>query len=163
MMSNMFAGQFANSTATVDGVRFVGTTLWFKPGYDTYGKERLLGDYAMIPHFSDWVEQANNEAVKFLEKEMFLSDVIITHHLPAKRSIDKKFHMSALNSFFHTEMSDLIYAAQPQLIVHGHTHASVDYDVGRTKVLCNPFGYIGIDENEEFDWNKTVKICKERN
>lgn len=24
---------------------------------------------------------------------------------------------------------------------HGHTHDSCDYQFGRTRVLCNPFGY----------------------
>ena len=37
------------------------------------------------------------------------------------------------------------------LWIHGHTHASCDYLIGKTRVLCNPRGYAPDDLNPCFD------------
>ncbi len=48
--------------------------------------------------------------------------------------------------------------AQPQLWVHGHTHASLDYRIGATRVVCNPFGYARDEENPHFEEAKLVSL-----
>jgi hypothetical protein len=30
---------------------------------------------------------------------------------------------------------------RPRLWVHGHTHTTCDYELGSTRVACNPYGY----------------------
>ena len=42
--------------------------------------------------------------------------------------------------------------------IHGHTHDSVDYEIGATRVVCNPFGYKNKKTNHEFDPKKIVTV-----
>ena len=43
-----------------------------------------------------------------------------------------------------------------ELWVHGHTHDSTDYQLGRTMVLCNPLGYAGVEVNPFFKTDEAV-------
>ena len=47
-------------------------------------------------------------------------------------------------------VDEVIESAQPALWVHGHTHSSADYQVGDTRVVCNPYGYYRHEVNTEF-------------
>jgi hypothetical protein len=38
-------------------------------------------------------------------------------------------------------MDSFISAFQPDLWIHGHVHDSFDYQIGRTRIVCNPRGY----------------------
>ncbi len=48
-----------------------------------------------------------------------------------------------LSPAFNSDLEPLILRHQPELWVHGHTHWSVDYAVGRTRVYSNQRGYPG--------------------
>jgi Icc-related predicted phosphoesterase len=39
-----------------------------------------------------------------------------------------------------SDLSGLVETYQPALSVHGHTHKSSDYRIGKTRVLRNPHG-----------------------
>jgi len=51
----------------------------------------------------------------------------------------------------------------PVLWVHGHTHSSRDYVVGRCRVVCNPRGYAlaprALPENAAFDPALVIEIA----
>jgi Icc-related predicted phosphoesterase len=53
-------------------------------------------------------------------------------------------------------MEQMILALNPRLWIHGHTHTSFDYMIGDTRVVANPHGYPG--ENEEFNPSVIVEI-----
>jgi len=82
--------------------------------------------------------------------------VVVTHHLPHRRSIPERFKGDLLNAAYASDLSDLIEQGQPTLWVHGHTHDSSDYRVGNTRIMCNPRGYD--DENSRFDPTLVVEI-----
>jgi hypothetical protein len=46
------------------------------------------------------------------------------------------------------------------LWVHGHTHSSFDYKLGKTRIICNPRGYPGTfgDMGNDFNPNLIVEI-----
>lgn len=67
--------------------------------------------------------------------------VVVTHHGPSPRSVHPKYGLSDLNPAFSSDLDALILETGPDLWVHGHTHASLDYALGRTRVVCNPKGY----------------------
>jgi Icc-related predicted phosphoesterase len=75
---------------------------------------------------------------------------VVTHHLPHPRSIDPYFAGSPLNRFFLHDVSNTVECGEAALWVHGHTHASCDYRVGKTRVVCNPFGYATDGANAAF-------------
>lgn len=76
--------------------------------------------------------------------------VVVTHHLPHRRSINPMFDHHPLNPAFASHMPDLV-CAPVDLWIHGHTHCSVDYTTDGTRVLCNPRGYGPHDLNPKFE------------
>jgi Icc-related predicted phosphoesterase len=71
--------------------------------------------------------------------------VVVTHHTPSWQSCAPKWQGDrVMNGAFHTELGDYIaYRPQIKLWVHGHTHDDFDYEIGTTRVVCNPRGYNG--------------------
>ena len=87
--------------------------------------------------------------------------VIITHHAPSPRSIHPRFDGALLNACFVSNAEHLLAAGSADLWVHGHTHDSVDYLLGSTRVVCNPRGYMrnGVAENPCFDVDLLVEVA----
>jgi Icc-related predicted phosphoesterase len=133
----------------IDGVRFGGTTMWFRDDPQNELHAHALNDFSAIRGFRRWVYDDNARALRFLEDRAAALDVVVTHHLPAPGSIDPRYARSPLNRFFLCDVETLIARARPPLWVHGHTHASCDYHLGDTRVVCNPAGYYC--ENVEFN------------
>ena len=44
------------------------------------------------------------------------------------------------------------------LWVHGHMHDSFDYQVGDTRVICNPSGILGHALNPHFNPNLSIEV-----
>ena len=144
-----------NSVVVIDGQRFVGCTLWFPhvPGADT----GALSDFAQIRDFLPWVYERNRESVAFLEANVQLHDVVVTHHLPSKVCVHRKYRGDPLNAFFVCDVEHVMRSKMPSVWIHGHTHESVDCVVEQTRLVCNPYGYAGHETNERFDPTKTVE------
>ncbi|CAD7055894.1 phosphohydrolase [Pseudorhizobium halotolerans] len=67
--------------------------------------------------------------------------VVLSHHAPSPRSLHPRFKGRPSNAAFASDLSDLIHKTKPDFWIHGHVHHFLDYQEGRTKVLCNPRGY----------------------
>ena len=85
-----------------------------------------------------------------------IKTVVVTHHLPHAKSIPPRFKGDLLNAAYASDLSGVIEQGRPALWVHGHTHDSCDYDLGSTRVVCNPRGYD--DENRDFNSALVVEI-----
>lgn len=133
----------------VAGVRFVGCTLWF--GHHRPELERDISDFHVIADLRQWVHRKNAQGLDFLRKNVTPDSVVVTHHLPSIRSIVPRYRGSALNCFFACpEAEEIILKQSPRLWIHGHTHDSLDYRLGQTRVFCNPLGYVGVEVNPFF-------------
>jgi len=55
-------------------------------------------------------------------------------------------------------MDDFILEHQPRLWIHGHTHESFDYKIGKTRVVCNPRGYASTEKNKGFRPDYTLVV-----
>lgn len=139
----------------IDGVRFGGTTLWFRDDPQNELYAHMLNDFSAIRDFRRWGYEDNTRAIRFLEERAASCDVVVTHHLPARGSLDPRYAGSPLNRFFLCDVEDVIADARPHLWIHGHTHASCDYRLGATRVVCNPAGYYG--ENVDFNSRLVVE------
>jgi Icc-related predicted phosphoesterase len=82
----------------------------------------------------------------------------VTHFLPAPPSISEKYHNDPLNPYFCSDLTSLIEEVQPDLWIHGHTHESCDYSIGKTRVICNPRGYVPHEPNPNFRPNLLVDL-----
>lgn len=150
---------FLNRTSIeIDGQRFLGTTLWFPDTADARLRRNFLNDFRYIRDFDSWVYEENHNDQEFLRREMCKGDVVITHHLPSEQSVHSTYKGDPYNCYFVCEMSQLILDKQPAICGHGHTHFTADYHINKTRVVCNPFGYKGIEENREFKKDLIINI-----
>jgi Icc-related predicted phosphoesterase len=140
-----------NSVVTHQGVRFVGTTLWFERNAFTHPVERQLSDFHYIQNFKEDVIVEHEKAKKFLTDTVREGDVVITHHAPLWQSVNPKYAGSPINCFFVSDMEELITSANPKVWVHGHMHDSSLYSFNQTAIICNPFGYMQREENPNWD------------
>lgn len=143
---------------TIDGVNFLGCTLW--TDFALYGDARITGhqcqqimtDFNKIrvsPRFSkirsidvasihrrslDWLSEnlANNKGQ---------TNVVITHHAPSTKSLPPGHEDEAASAAYVSNLESIIMELAPDYWIHGHLHHSSDYHVGRCKGVCNPRGY----------------------
>lgn len=69
--------------------------------------------------------------------------VVVTHHSPSARSEQPRYAGGNLTAAFHSDLEWMIANYQPDLWIHGHSHWSVDYQIGRTRIFSNQRGYPG--------------------
>lgn len=132
------------------GGRILGAPLWFP---DTPLARQLApdwSDFQCAKKLSSWVYRENARAVEFLRRELREGDAVVTHHLPSWRSVHPRYAREPSNCFFVCDLEPLIAERRPAVWMHGHTHESMDYRIGPTRVVCNPFGYAGRDLNPRF-------------
>ena len=145
-------------SVVLDGVRFVGATLWFKNAEDSGRYEAELNDFYCIRRFKSWVYKTNERHAAYLAGSIVPGDVVVTHHAPSIRSIAPEFADSELNRFYVTDMAPTIVQQQPALWVHGHMHHSFDYTLGKTRIVCNPYGYANHALNKEFNLQFIIEV-----
>jgi len=146
------------NSVTIDGIKFHGSPMWFPDLGTAWHLKKLMSDFIVIPDFESWVYQANQDFLDYFDKEVSPGDIVITHHLPTYKSVPPFFANSALNSFFVCDMDKAIAKKKPSYWFHGHTHSSCDYASHNTKILCNPFGYVGHSTNIRFNPNLFLYI-----
>jgi len=145
-----------NDAVEFEGVRILGCTLWtdFRLRGTTQAQamaavERGLMDYHVIRTASGLLRAqqtlADHERSRaWLEGELAKPfngrTVVVTHHGPHPLSIHPRFIGNPLNPGFISDLTPLLRDAD--LWMHGHTHDSFDYRIGRCRVMANPAGYI---------------------
>lgn len=67
--------------------------------------------------------------------------VVVTHHGVSISSVPAKFIRDPVTPAFASDLTETLKNHEIELWVHGHTHASFDYTIGTTRVICNPKGY----------------------
>ncbi|MEO5660929.1 MAG: metallophosphoesterase [Polaromonas sp.] len=166
----------------IEGVRFLGTTLWTDFLLYCEGEPRrlamqeaqnLIRDFHRIHHdgepqrrFTPGECAALCQAqASWLESRLAQAHdgptVVITHHAPSLQSIHPRFAGSLLNACFVSDLARLAGSERARLWIHGHTHDSFDYSLKGTRVVCNPRGYSkdGVNENPVFDSHLVVDVA----
>jgi len=161
-----------NETKVIDGVAFIGSTLWADFGK---GNPVVMQQAAMNMNDFKVIKKVNNdqyqgklrvidvlgmhqEAKNFILSEIpkYEKSVVVTHFGPSYLSVNQKFVGDPLNGYYVSELGNEIAELQPSHWFHGHSHDSVFYYIGDTKVMSNPKGYY--DENPEFSPEMILEI-----
>jgi hypothetical protein len=82
--------------------------------------------------------------------------VVVGHHAPSKLSVKPKYANDIdINGAYSSDLSEFI-SNHPQikLWTHGHTHDIYDYMIGATRIVCNPRGYEGYEDDS--GWNANI-------
>jgi len=79
--------------------------------------------------------------------------VVVGHHSPSKLSTKPQYQDDVLvNGAYSSDLSELMLDhPQIKMWTHGHTHHNFDYMIGECRVVCNPRGYDGYEQQAE-DW-----------
>lgn len=125
------------------GRRILGDTMWFPETVGVWTGKPFISDPYEITGYFPWVFERNAAFRAFLEKELREGDIVVTHHLPSDASSPPQYRRSRLQPYFVCDMEALIRERKPAVWIHGHTHGRVEYDLGETRVICNPAGYPG--------------------
>jgi predicted phosphodiesterase len=160
----------------INGVRILGCALWTDFLLDgrsraAEARAKRAAKYAMNDFhlirceggiFSpDDAQQLHDRARRWLEvklTEQFDGEtVVVTHHLPHRRSVHPKYEGHPLNPCFASHLPKLV-RRPVALWIHGHTHESMDYRVRGTHVVCNPRGYHPMELNPAFEPTLVVEI-----
>jgi predicted phosphodiesterase len=167
--------------AEIGGVRFIGGTLWtdFRMGLENedllpwrmMAAPSLLADFSQI-RLGDGELLSPQVMLGFhiqtsghIERQLampFGKKVVVTHNLPHPDCTPEIYRGSEAGYLFACSehvFGDILHSdAAPALWVCGHTHHPVDVTVGRTRIVCNPRGYMRVrDERENgFRWDFVI-------
>jgi len=144
----------------LDGVRFLGCTLWSDFGFDGPERraeamrvcERVVNDYARITFGpEDRTLTARDTLMLHRSSRRWLASrlarghrgptVIVTHHAPLIRTRPQAPHLRALAGAFASDVTDLMGAERVELWIFGHTHRVADLEIRGTRIFSNPCGY----------------------
>lgn len=153
----------------IGGVRFLAATCWtdyllFGEGsrFHSMREARRMNDHRLIsylagrgqldnytrrssPFLPEHAERFHGRARAWLSERLVQTyegkTVVVTHHLPSRRSVATRFEDDLLSAAFASDLDDLV--ARADLWIHGHTHDGLDYRLGKCRVVCNPRGYPG--------------------
>ena len=172
-----------NDRVDIDGVRFLGATLW--TDYRLYANrsqqrqmayaQDSLNDHRLI-RTGRHVFTARNALDRHVRAKAWLTGelakpfdgktVVVSHHGPHPLSVHPRYFGDTLSAAFVSDLSDLMPGVD--LWLHGHVHDGFDYQVGRCRVVANPAGYIlnlqyahqgdFLLENESFDRHLLVEL-----
>ncbi|MCZ4313146.1 metallophosphoesterase [Comamonadaceae bacterium G21597-S1] len=161
----------------IDGVRFVGTTLWtdfdaLSPGPDDPGatlaqqlrardKAFRAANYYLrknsslrraMPMLAQEVRELGLSCQQWLRAALAQPHpgptVVVTHFAPSLRSADPRYGLTPGTAGFCNALDELLHRAD--LWLHGHLHAPSDYVHNGCRVVANPLGYARKNEQAAF-------------
>ena len=159
-----------DSFVRINDTIFVGSTLWtdLMDGDKLIMSEakRCMNDYFLIkdnrtgyrrlePKTTVEEHQKSKEYIFHIASEnRDTKVVVISHHAPSYGSVAIQYRSSSfdniMNYNFFSDLDDLIEMNDNiVLYTHGHTHTSFDYNIGKTRVICNPRGYSKYQDKQE--------------
>lgn len=164
-----------NDTIKLDDITFIGATLWTNLNQQDpltiISIKDIMNDYRQIRndnnnysrlHPSDTVAR-HSQTLSYLKSVIDQHKnekiVVVTHHAPSMNSISAGFSDSyVMNGAFASDLSEFILD-RPQIKtwIHGHTHRQQDYNIGDTRVVCNPRGYPG-EYGLQFNTNFSIDL-----
>jgi len=149
-----------NDEVTIDGVRFLGCTLWSDFDFDGPERreesmrlcERVVNDYEYIAFGpAGRVLAARDTRMAHLSSRRWLASrlaqrhdgptVVVTHHQPLIRTRPPSRELRAIAGAFASDVTELMGADHVGVWIYGHTHRVADLEVRGTRILSNPRGY----------------------
>ncbi|MBU2760945.1 metallophosphoesterase [Acidithiobacillus sulfurivorans] len=136
-----------NESVVIDGVRFLGAALWTDFAVIEDADSRCITPEAILQAHRDSIAWLDDQ---FTNHPFAGPTVVITHHAPSYRSQHPRFAGSPISGGFCSNQEHYIQRWQPDVWIHGHVHDPMDYRIGHTRVLCNPWGYPGEGRAREY-------------
>lgn len=158
-----------NSYVELEGIRFWGATMWTdmdrnnpiainaaRSGLNDFSNIKWKRKVTQANHHSYWTSDFSPQATSEIHRQSLKSltksledkipHFVITHHAPTHMSIPPEYKTSTINHCYYSDLSPTILD-HPHITtwVHGHCHNPSDYQIGTTRIVCNPRGYHGYE------------------
>ncbi len=139
-----------NRITDIDGQVFIGCTLWTDSQ-----RTKLLNDIKFVDFdiICKWHQKQVAWLWDMVEKKYTKDSIIITHHAPSFKSVPTQDY---LTSAFCNNLDQLVRESEAKLWIHGHTHFSCDYTIGKTRVVSNQVGHKR--EDTGYEKNKIIEV-----
>jgi predicted phosphodiesterase len=153
---------------TIDGVLFVGATLWTNFADNPISQSvcgRAINDFRQISNFK--TRDAYDLYYKHLDYIKLHYEmrgarrvVVVTHFLPARECIAPRWRGGdLLNDYFANDLGSWIADMENTTWLFGHTHDALDFYIGNTHMVCNPHGYYNaLNDGVGFEPFKTIIV-----
>jgi Icc-related predicted phosphoesterase len=173
---------------TINGVRFLGATLWTDFAFfgvhaqETSMQEasKYMKDFRCIKtsrgfsraddsHIAQRIftpadaRHEHDQSVNWLAAKLATGDsqrtVVVSHHAPHRNSVETRFADDPLTCAFASDLTALL--GKSRYWIHGHMHSSSRYNVNGTEVVTNPRGYMrrdGSTENASFQPDLVLEV-----
>jgi len=172
-----------NESIIIDGVRFIGGTLW--TDYALFGQDRAeelmtyaeyrMNDYQAIKlSLSGYgnrkvrpqdLKRWHDYTVNFIENKLAEKyegkTVVVTHHAPLMQSVAETEREDLLSANYASDLSELIEQHQPDYWLHGHIHHKNVYRHGETVVISHPRGYPHIQDKPRLGYKPMVVVIEQ--
>ena len=154
-----------DQSMVIDDVLFLGATLWTDCNKGDPLTIQVLkngmNDYRAITHLKNGIYRKlipQDTIETHIATKQFFSDeiekhpdkkvVVCTHHAPSFKSVHPHYaHDTQMNGGYASDLSEFILdRPQIKFWTHGHMHDPSDYMIGDCRVLCNPRGYKGYEQ-----------------
>ena len=163
-------------TKEIDDVIFIGGTLWTdmnrRDPLTINACQSLMNDYRTIRNTKRGYSkltpavtvQQHDQTVKYIksvvEGNRDKKYVVVGHHAPSKLSVKPKYEKDyLLNGAYSSDLNNIMLDnPQIKLWTHGHTHDCFDYMIGSTRIVCNPRGYEGYEDDPGFNPNLVLTV-----
>jgi len=153
----------SDESISIDNVNFFGGTMWtnFSNGSlkDMDFARHNMNDFRLIRTDNnnllkpvDTIDFHNSfveKLIKWFEKPLDGSRIVITHHAPVINPNSEYIGSSLSPAFNSLDMLDIIEKYQPDLWVYGHTHECDGQAIGKTRIVSNQRGYPDYDGSYE--------------
>lgn len=151
------------SSIELDGITFVGGTLWTNYGIrnliSIMEAKNYMNDYKLTRVGVDYRKMTPYDCLKIFDhtkKEIFRvakeckeagkQCIVVTHMAPSCGSVNEKYRNerdNLSNTWYYSELGNYIVDSGISHWIHGHIHNACNYVIGDVNVLCNPKGYVG--------------------
>lgn len=149
-----------NDVYVIDDITFVGGTMWTSMnGEDQMTMQAIvpcMPDWRIIKYFDgvNYYKYTPEQSVREFKRTVDYINhvvaekhddkfVVVTHHAPSRKSCHERYMADTfMNGAFNSDLEEfIVYRPQIKAWLHGHTHDPFDYELGTTRVVCNPRGY----------------------
>lgn len=158
----------------IDDIPFIGCTLWSDMNKRNPLTMRIvsemMNDHRLIRNdkknfartlAEDMVDRHEDHLVWLKETvPKYKKCVVVGHHGPTSLSTHPGYKTDYhLNGGYLSDLSEFILD-HPQIVLwtQGHSHLAFEYNLGNTKIICNPRGYEGYEPDTGWDVNRVIEI-----
>lgn len=166
-----------NDHIIVDNKVIIGATLYTdfelfgNPSYSMRMANLYMNDFRYVTTISknqirritpnDYVKRFK-KTIKYIDSTYRLYPdydvIVVTHHAPSIKGISSEYIEDALTPAYASNLEQFIID-RPRIKywIHGHVHHINQYEIGNTKVICNPMGYYN-ENNMNLEENLGVDL-----